>query len=242
MKGAGGLVWAVLFGILLLGFGSLFAMRAIYGKGGPDRGLEILQGARKVDEQAMSRLRDLGVKFADRESREPTLDLENPSEADFRFLEGVLQSNDPNARVSAAKVLRDIGSARSIEPLIAAVRGIDQIDYFMLECALTIVNRSTNDARIAALVPSWEKHRASLPEDARDALRLKMRDVGALDPAWLRTTAISHRDPLFRRFAVRELAALDEPPKGVLAAALSDADGEVRARALEALGERAVRP
>lgn len=239
MRGAGAMVWGLLLGGILLGFAAFLAMKQVYGPaGGPARGLAVFEGARKIDQQALSRLQDLGIRFAPEEnSSEPTLDLENPTEADFAFLESVLASNDPGARVSAAKVLRDIGNPRAVEPLIGAIRGIEDIDRFMLECALTVVNRVPHEARAAALVPAWEKHREGLHDDAREALRFKMRDVGALEGEYLRSTAVRHPDPVFRRFAVRELAAGQERPRGVFAAALADADDEVRGMAAAALAE-----
>lgn len=237
MRGASSMVWALLLGGILLGFGAVLSMKRVYGPaGGPAQGLAVFEGARKIDQQAMSRLQDLGIRFAREEKPgEPVLDLENPTEADFAFLESVLASNDPGARVSAAKVLRDIGNPRAVEPLIGAIRGIEDIDRFLLECALTVVNGVPHDARAAALVPAWEKHRARLHDDTREALRFKMRDVGALDQEYLRSTAVRHPDPVFRRFAVRELAAGAERPRGIFAAALADADDEVRSMAAAAL-------
>lgn len=223
---------------VILAFTVWFSMRVYWGKRDVEnptkKGLEIFEKGREIDRQARSRLEDLGLRFAEAtKSAEPALDVDNPTDADFAFLEEMLRTNDEKARVSAAKVLRDIGSPRSVPPLVGAIRGIEPVDDFMLECALTVVNRLPLEQRAAALVPAWEAHAEGLPEDARDALRLKLRDIGALEAAWLKETAVRHPDARFRRFAIRECASACGP--GILAAALADPDEEVRKRASAAL-------
>lgn len=233
-------LWALMFSTVLLAFSVWFSMRTFWGKRDVEnptkKGLELLAKGRELDRAGRARLEDLGLRFAEAtKEAEPSLDIDNPSDADFRFLESVLASNDEKARVSAAKVLRDIGEPRSVATLVGAIRGIDKIDEFLLECALTIVNRLPHDQRAAALVPAWELHAPSLAEEPRDALRLKLRDVGALDRKWLEETLKHHDDPVFRRYAVRELLATKDPPAGLFAAALGDSDPEVRTRAGAAL-------
>ncbi len=239
MKSPWGL-WALMFSTVILAFTVWFSMRVFWGRRDVEnptkRGLEIFEKGRELDVKARSRLEDLGVRFAEAtREKEPTLDLENPTDADFAFLEGVLESNDEGARVAAAKVLRDIGSPRGVPPLVGAIRGIEKADEFMLECALTIVNGLPLEQRLAALIPAWELHAEELPVDARKALRIKLEHAGALEREWQKETLARHPDPMFRRFAVRELASADDPPKGLLAAALADHDAEVRKRAGEAL-------
>lgn len=240
MKSVGSLVWAVLFGGLFLGLVAIVALRGWYGpQMGPAQGLDALDGVRQIDARAESRLADLGVRFHEAaDGAEPNVDLQDPSDADFGFLEQVLRSNDPKGRVSAAKVMRDIDNPRSVEPLIGAIRGIDDIDRYFLDCALTIVNHATAEQRLAVLVPAWERHKDDLPDFAKEALRLKLRDIGALDPDWLREAALGNPDPLVRRFAVRELAARPSRPRGVLGAALADPDDEVRVIAAGALSNK----
>lgn len=231
MRGLGGLVWSVLVAGMLIGVIALVGSRVL---GQPEALDGIVAQARQLDRVAEGRLDDLGLRFAPRPGGvEPVVNLEQPTDADFRFLFSVLASNDPKARVSAAKVLRDIGDPRAVRPLVDGIRGLESIDVFLLECALTIADRQPPDARISALVPIWEEERKELGDGMRDAVRLKLRDSGALDPAFLEDAAVSHGDPLVRRFAVRELGDLPRPPGGVLAAAMADPDERVRALAQE---------
>lgn len=233
MRGLGSLVWGVMVLAMLVGIAALVGSRFL----GQPKGMQrVVSQARELDRTAKSRLEDLGLRFAPRpENREPTLDIDQPTEADFAFLFSILASNDQKARVSAGRVLKDIGDTRAVLPLVRAIRGIEAVDVFFLECAFTIVDRPdvAPERRIAALVPVWELERERLSEEMREAVRLKLRDAGALDPDYLREAAVTHGDPAVRTFAVRELGNLPRPPGGVLAAAMSDPDVAVRQLAHE---------
>lgn len=232
MRGLSGLVWSLLVVAMLVGVAATVGSRLL---GQPEALDGVVASARTLDRAASGRLEDLALRFAPKPGSgvEPSVNLEEPSEADFRFLFSVLASNDARARVSAAKVLREIGDPRAVRPLIDGIRGLESIDVFLLECALTITDRQPPDARISALVPVWEEERRELGDEMRQAVRLKLRDAGALDPAFLEDAAVSHGDPVVRRFAVRELGELPRPPGGVLAAAMADPDERVRALAQE---------
>src|SRR3954469_11098691 len=136
MRGTGGLIWALLVGGILLGGMALTMTKlGIFGADGPNETAQYIEGARDLDSAVQSHLSDLGVKFAPTDSREPTLNLEKPTEEDFAFLESVLSKNDNKSRFSAASVLRDIGAPRSVDPLLGAVRGVDaKLDSHMVEC------------------------------------------------------------------------------------------------------------
>ena len=218
---------------MLVGVAALVGSRFF---GPPDAMRTVVLQARELDRVARSRLEDLGLRYAPRpENDEPALDIEAPTDADFEFLFGVLATNDQKARVSAARVLKDIGDPRAVLPLVRGIRGIEPVDVFLLECAFTILDRPdvAPERRIAALAPVWENERERLSDEMREAVRLKLRDAGALDPAFLRDAAVRHGDPTVRKFAIRELGALPRPPGGVLAAAMTDPDEAVRQLAHE---------
>lgn len=233
MRGLGSLVWGVMVLAMLVGIAALVGTRFI---GQPDSLTNVVQQARALDRAATSRLDDLGMRYAPRPSNnEPELNLEAPTDADFRFLFEILESGDQKARISAARVLKDIGDPRAVRPLFKAVRGIEAVDVFFLQCAMTILDREeiSPDRRIAVLVPVWEEESAHLTDEMKDAVRLKLRDAGALDPDFLFEAAVSSGDPAVRRFAIRELGKLPRPPGGVLAAAMSDPDLATRELAEE---------
>jgi HEAT repeat protein len=239
MRGPASLVWVLLVGGLMLGFMALFATRMHYGPGGgPEQGLQQFQGVRDLDAQAMSHLADLGLRFHERDNREPTLSLDNPTDSDFAFLESILSSNDQKAKVSAAKALGNIGAPRSVGPLIDSIRGLDANgeDLFLMKQALMIAESLPIEARRAVLIPPWDAHEAELAPNLREGLRLGLRDAGAFDPQFLREAAVSNRDPVVRAFAVKALGAEKHPPMGVLAAALGDPDDSVRSRATQTFG------
>ncbi len=222
----------------LVAFGALHAWRTGFGDRAPPRIRALLEGARAVDRATVDRLQSLGMRFGSDAPKEPTVNLDSPSDADFEFLEGLVAARGPASSVSAARVLRDIGSLRSVGPLLDAVKGTDEIDRFFLECAFRILDAATPEARVAMLVPSWERNRETWTGPVVTAMRLKLRDSGALDPGFLRETATAHVDPVFRRFALRELADAQAAPAGLLAAALADPDADVRALAAAGLGRR----
>lgn len=231
MRGLGSLVWGVMVLAMLVGVAALLGARFL---GTPDGLQRVVGRARELDRAATSRLEDLGLRFAPRPGgAEPTLDIDEPTEADFAFLFSILAGNNDKARVSAAKVLRDIGDVRAVRPLVRSIRGIEGIDVFLLECALTIADGATPEQKVGALVPVWEEARGNLTDEMRAAIRLKLRDAGALQPEFLRDAAVAHGDPAVRRFAIRELGETARPPGGVLAAAMADPDPSVRALAEE---------
>lgn len=233
MRGMGGLVWAVMVMALLVGIFALVGSRFI---GQPEAVAGFVRQAKELDRAATSRLDDLGLRYAPRPSNnEPKIDFEEPTDTDFAFLFEILESGDQKARISAARVLKDIGDVRAVRPLFRAVRGMEDVDRFFLECAITILERDdvSPERRRAVLVPVWEEHHAQLTDEMRAAVRLKLRDAGALDPEFLYDRAVSSGDPAVRRFAVRELGELPRPPGGVLAAAMSDPDLSVRELAEE---------
>ncbi len=236
MRGVSALIWAVLVLGIVLGMMALFMTKMWYGPNGPEQGAAAFQEARDFDAKTRSHLEDLGIKFAPTDSREPTLNLEKPSDADFAFLEGLLQTNDPKGRLSAAKVLRDIGAPRSVEPLMAAARGVDpQMDSFFVECALTILRDKSPEQYRETLIPPFERHRENLEPELIAVIQAKLREAGAWDAAFLREAAVSDRESAVRRFAVAALAAEKRPPLGVLAAAMGDPDEAVRKQARVAM-------
>ena len=233
MRGLGGLVWTVMVLALLVGIAALVGSRFI---GEPDAMRGFVREAKKLDAIASSRLDDLGLRFAPRPTNnEPKVDLEQPTDTDFAFLFEILESGDQKARISAARVLKDIGDVRAVRPLFKAVRGMEDVDRFFLECALTILERDdvSPQRRLAVLVPVWEEESTHLTDEMRAAVRLKLRDAGALDPDYLYEVAVSSGDPAVRRFAIREIGEMPRPPGGVLAAAMSDPDLSVRELAEE---------
>lgn len=241
MRGLGGLVWAVMVLALLVGIAAVIGSRFF---GEPDALHSVVRTARQLDRTATSRLDDLGLRYAPRpENNEPTLNIDAPTDADFRFLFEVLESGDQKARVSAARVLKDIGDPRAVRPLFQAVRGMEDVDVFFLQCAMTILDRDdiSPERRIAVLVPVWEQHHTHLTREMQAAVRLKLRDAGALDPDFLFEAAVGSGDPLVRRFAIRELGSMPRPPGGVLAAAMSDPDVEIRELAEETFHLAAVK-
>lgn len=237
MRGTGGLIWALLVGgIVLGGMALMMNQLGIFGANGPDQTAQYIEGARDLDSAVQSHLSDLGVKFAPTDSREPTLNLEKPTEEDFAFLEKILSQNDAKSRFSAASVLRDIGAPRSVDPLLGSVRGVDpRLDGHMVECALTILADKSPEQYREVLIPAFERHRETLGDDVAALIRAKLRDAGATDAAFLRESAVSDREPLVRRFAIAELAADKKPPLGVLAAAMADPDPAVRKDATDAM-------
>jgi len=240
VKLTGAIVWFLLVGGLILGFGLRFYLKARYGPGGgPAQGLQAFEGVRQLDRETMSRLEALGIQFREAtDKREPAVDLANPTEHDFQFLESVLRSNDPRARVAAAKVLRDIGSPRGIDPLVGAIRGMDDQDRFFLSCAFTLVNAAPADQRRVQLVRAWERHGEELSDEFKEAFRLKLRDTGALDPAWQEEAAVADPDPVVRRFALEQLLSRPGFPRGIVGVALADPDGKMRELAETALESR----
>lgn len=230
MRGVTALVWAILVGGIVLGMMALFATKLFYGPDGPDEGLPIFAGARELDAKTRSHLEDLGIRFGSSESsKEPTLNLENPTDADFAFLDKILETNDTKGKISAAKVLRDIGDARSVEPLVKASTGVDlQANVFYAQCALTILADKPPEVVRATLIPALVRHRKDLDRDLVDGFRHKLKDAGALDADFLRQAAVSDRDPDVRLFALDELSAAKHPPLGIFAAAMGDPDAGVR--------------
>ena len=229
MRGATALVWALLVGGMLLGMMALFYTKLMFGPDGPEEGLEEFAGLRELDAKTRSHLEDLGVRFGSNESREPTLNLENPTEADFAFLDGILRSNDEKAKISAAKVLRDIGAARSVGPLVAAATGVDEKqDLFFAQAALTILADKPPEVVRGSLIPAYVHNEKELSAELREGFLHTLKNAGAFDAAFLREAAVGDRDPAVRRFALEQLAADKRPPLGVFAAALGDSDAGVR--------------
>jgi hypothetical protein len=239
MRGASGLIWALLVLGIMAGMWAIMFTKRIYGPNGPDQGAAVFQGAREFDSATRSHLEDLGIKFRPNEKNEPSLNLTNPSDADFAFLENVLAGNSEKGQVSSARVLRDIGAPRSVEPLFAAIKGVHpQDDTFMFECAVTILDAQPPEVRRATLIPAWVNHHADMEPELLAASRVKLRDAGALEQAFLREAAVADRDPKVRRFALDELRQQKRPPLGVIAAAMGDPDNEVRSQARAAMAHR----
>ena len=237
MKNASLLVAVVLLLGLSAGVGSIVVTRRMYGPSqAPATPLPQLAIARDLDEKGHERLEELSVRFHEAvHPGESKVDLADPTDADYAFLFDVLANGKPDAKLKAAAVLRDIGTPRVVEPLIAQISGLEDSDRFFLAAALGVVNGLPQDERLAALIPAWEKHQGALPAEIRDALRIKLRDIGAMDAEWQERAAVADADPLVRRFALREIAGRTDPPRGVLALALADPDAEIRGMAEAAL-------
>lgn len=165
------------------------------------------------------------------------LDLENPGPEEFDFLESKLQSDDVETRRAAAKALLEIGKPRAFRPLIAAITEEGDDGQFLLDTAMEVLDRAPMEVRVNLLIYTYDTEADELPDFAIWGVRTRMRQEGLLEPEFLKTAVTESPNPTWRRFAIQELANLDPPQTGAVAAALADPDESVRAQAQATLAE-----
>ncbi len=174
------------------------------------------------------------------EGDEPTVDLEYPSEKDWRFLEGVLKEGSPQARRSAAKALVMIGRLRGVDPLLqAAAAGDEDADLFCM-AALEVLRLQRQEDVLPVLLRNLVAEDSTISQSCRSEISDRFVLAGGRDEESLARLA-GHDDPAVRRFVAGYLAEVDPVGYAELLADLArDPDPEVRERAIPAAdaGER----
>lgn len=196
----------------------------------------VVQRVKKTDQDVTSWALDWRDKLLGDPAAEK-LDLDHPGAAEFDFLEEKLKSDDPESRRAATKALVEIGKPRSFRPVIASIPEDGSDGQFVLDSAMEILDRAPQEVRANLLIYTYDTEADHLPDFAIWGLRARMRQEGLLTPEFLQEALASAPNPSWRRFAVQELAALDPPHTGAVAAALADPDETVRAKAKETLAQ-----
>ena len=162
---------------------------------------------------------------------EPRLDLEHPSERDWRFLEQTVREGPPEARRSAAKALVIAGDLRGARPLLqqAAVPGADADLYCY--AALEILRLQRWEDALPVLLGALLSESAPPSPTCRAELADRFVVAGGRDPERLGALAASS-DPLVRSFVAGYLAEVSpDEQRAVLERLALDADPLVRQRA-----------
>ena len=220
----------------LVGFGLFFVARMAVKYLGDPEDHSVVQRVKKTDQDVTTWALDWRDKLlGDPEAQK--LDLDNPGAAEFDFLEAKLESKDDESRRAATKALVEIGKPRSFRPVIASIPAEGNDGQFVLDSAMEILDRAPQEVRANLLIYTYDTEADDLPEFAIWGLRARMRQEGLLEPEFLQDALATAPNPSWRRFAVQELAALDPPHTGAVAAALADPDETVRAQAAKTLAD-----
>lgn len=165
----------------------------------------------------------------------PMVDLDHPSERDWRFLLDVMEEGPHPARLSAAKVLVQIGDLRGVAPLFArAVEGGEDADLFCY-AALEILRMQRREDSLAAMMQALVEPGPRLDLQCRSELSDRFTLVGGKDPETLVELA-EHPDPGVRTHVAAYLGSLDPAAwEGTLRTLAEDPDTGVRQRARHAL-------
>ena len=226
-------VWIFTGALIAIGLFFVARVAILYLSPPPDD--SVLTQVRDKDQQVTA----WAVDWRDRllgDPRSKKLNFDNPGPAEWEFLEKKLGSDDEESRRAAAKAMLEINQPRAFRPLIAAIRQDAPDGQFLLDTAMEILDRTSMEVRLSLLIYSYDLHSEQMPEFAIWGLRARMREEGLLDGEFLKVAVTSSPNPAWRRFAVRELAKLDPPHTGAVAAALADPDESVRSQARQTLG------
>ena len=165
----------------------------------------------------------------------PSVNLDHPSDADWRFLEGVLRDGTPEAARSAAHILVEIARLPGVEMLFdAAARGGPDADQFCLS-ALDILRTQERSDAIVSIWNAIGRVDPALGDSCRVELEDRRLLVGADDARHVRGLW-QHPEPAVRLHVVDVLGREVEAHRDVLEAlASSDPSSDVRERVTELL-------
>jgi hypothetical protein len=174
---------------------------------------------------------------ADTGGEGPRLDLEHPSERDWRFLEQTLRDGTPAARRSATKALVIAGGLRGVEPLFAAAAQPGEDADLYCFAALDILRLQRWEDTLPALLSVMLEETHPPSPRCRSVVSERFVAAGGRDPARLAALATSE-EPKIRAFVAGYIAETD-PVGGatVLARLAEDPDPAVRARTMRADGQ-----
>jgi len=161
---------------------------------------------------------------------EPRLDLEHPTERDWRFLEQTLREGTPEARRSAARALVVAGGMRGVAPLFAAAAEPGQdADLFCL-AALDILRMQRWEDALPALLAVMLEDERPTSQACRSEVADRFAVAGGRDPARVATFAVA-ADPQVRAFVAGFLSEVaPDGYKEALDRLAEDPDPSVRAR------------
>lgn len=162
---------------------------------------------------------------------EPRIDLEYPTERDWRFLEDVMATGTPEARRSAAKALVVIGDMRGVAPLFEAARQSGPDGELYCLAALDVLRLQRWEDTLPTLLGVMLDDQSDVSQSCRSEVADRFAVSGGRDAE--RLAALSgHEDPRIRGFVASYLQDLDpETWRDVLNVLAEDPVAEVRARA-----------
>jgi len=161
------------------------------------------------------------------------MDLEHLSEEDLTFLQEVLDGDDEEARLSAARALVVSGHARAVGMLFsAASRPSEKADLFCL-AALDVARLQKKEDTLRELLMALDQQ-PPLSDDCRAEVSDRFALVGGRDPSTI-VALYQDPEPRVRAWVVQVLSDEEgERVDEVLVALVSDPDVSVRARAWSA--------
>ena len=166
----------------------------------------------------------------------PTLDLEHPSERDWRFLLKVLETGSREARRSATRALLLVGGMRGVEPLLRQVAPEETDSSLFCLVALDILRLQRQEEALASMIQVLADDSYTLTVSCRSEISDRFKLVGGRDPAAVASLA-RHDDAVVRGFVASYLGSLEDDEYDDLLAELAlDSDPVVQARAKQALG------
>ncbi len=163
--------------------------------------------------QADARLsRQLSSRLGLGDSREPEIDLTNPTEADVRFLMEMFRGKEAAARHSAARALISAQEPRAVGLLARAAGGADEEAYYCAG-AFEILRFKTKEQAAELMIDLLEDTESPVREGCRSEMQQKLKFIGGEAPEVL-GALVSSASVRVRRFTLKQL-----PPSG---------DGELR--------------
>ncbi|MFH1463818.1 MAG: HEAT repeat domain-containing protein [Pseudomonadota bacterium] len=160
----------------------------------------------------------------------PRLDLEHPTERDWRFLEQTLREGTPEARRSATKAMVIAGGLRGVEPLFAAAAQPGEDADLYCFAALDILRLQRWEDTLPALLRVMLEEANPPSQRCRSVVAGRFVAAGGRDPERLEALAASE-DPRIRAFVAGYIA--ETAPAGgaaLLQRLAQDPDPAVRLR------------
>lgn len=139
----------------------------------------------------------------------PAVDLDHPTERDWRFLIRTLEEGTPAARRSAARAMVIAGGMRPVEPLFRQAGGGGEDGDLFCRAALEVLRLQRQEDVLPALLSVMV---GPLGAEVSPTCRAEVSDrfgrAGGKDPETLRGLS-DHEDPAVRTFVARYLAEVD---------------------------------
>jgi HEAT repeat protein len=196
------------------------------------RGLGVLAPGAIGTSEGVAQAQEGALEAGSAEQEEDVVDLEHPTEKDWRFLLGVLEKGTPEGRASATRVLVEVGQLRAVQPLFGASSREDALGSGLgeLHCAgaMEILRFQLQEDALAEMLVALDEGSPTLSLTCRDEVSTRFRLAGGRDPAVVARLA-GREDLRVRRFAARFLSEQCEPEhRGLLEGLARDEDPVVR--------------